>query len=259
MFLDTIILVLTESIEAGALLSLLLCISNQHKTGLNWLWFGLPVGTFGAVLYAFNFSIVGEWFEYAGQEAVNAVLLSVISTSLMTLSVLLIFAKMANKAIVNTLLFLAISCAIARELTEVVMFYIGFIQSEGDLIKAITSGFIGFTIGISFGVLYYYLINIWRQPISRIIQIGLLTLISAGMMVQAVQLLIQVDWINSTKPLWDSNWLLAESSIAGQMTYAIFGYEATPSLPEVTVYSAIILSILLISCIHYLRKYKETQ
>ena len=72
MLIDIVILVLRETIEAGALLSLLLCISNQHKLGYRWLWGGLLIGTISASIYAVNFGLVGEWFDYAGQEVINA-------------------------------------------------------------------------------------------------------------------------------------------------------------------------------------------
>ncbi|MFT6407846.1 MAG: high-affinity iron transporter [Arenicella sp.] len=256
MLLDIIILVLRETIEAGVLLSLLLCISNQHNLTYRWLWSGMLIGAISASIYAANFRFVGEWFDYAGQEVVNASMQFAIYASLLLLCYLLIFSKLKDGRLLQVVLSLAIGLAITRELAEMIIFYSGFFQSDGDLVKAFTSGFIGLMIGISFGVLCYYAINVWSRPISRIIQICLLSFIAAGMSVQAIQLLIQVDWVSASKPLWSTNWLLQESSVFGQMTYAIFGYEATPTLAEVSLYLMTLGFIFVLSAIGYLASSK---
>lgn len=252
MLLDIIILVLRETIEAGALLSLLLCISNQHKLGYRWLWSGMLIGAISASIYAFNFSLVGEWFDYAGQEVINASMQLVIYASLLFLCSLLIFSKLRDSRVLQLTFTLAIALAITRELAEMVIFYSGFFQSDGDLIKAFTSGFIGLMIGMSFGVLCYYAINVWSRSTSKTIQIVLLSFIAAGMSVQATQLLIQVDWLSASKPVWSTDWLLQESSTFGQMTYAVFGYEATPSKPEVSLYLGTLGFIAVLSVVAYL-------
>jgi high-affinity iron transporter len=62
-------------------------------------------------------------------------------------------------------------------------------------------------------------------------------------MLQAAGLLIQADWLSAGQPLWDTNTLLPEASIPGQVVYAVFGYEATPSLQEIIVYLGSLLII----------------
>ena len=71
--------------------------------------------------------------------------------------------------------------------------------------------------------------------------------LAAGMVLQATQLLMQVDWLSSGEPLWDSSWFIAEASVVGQMAYAIFGYEATPSLIELGAYSLSIIGIVFVA------------
>ncbi|MFT5137393.1 MAG: high-affinity iron transporter [Arenicella sp.] len=259
MLLDIIILVLRETIEAGALLSLLLCISNQHKLAYRWLWSGMLIGTISAAVYALNFSLVGEWFDYAGQEVVNASMQLVIYACLLFLCSLLIFSKLRDSRLLQLTFTLAIALAITREFAEMFIFYSGFFQSDGDLIKAFTGGFIGLMIGVSFGVLCYYAITVWNRPTSKTIQIVLLSLIAAGMSVQATQLLIQVDWVSASKPVWSTNWLLPESSTFGQMTYAVFGYEATPTKPEVSLYLVTLGFIAVLSVVAYLLNPKSVE
>ena len=72
----------------------------------------------------------------------------------------------------------------------------------------------------------------------------LLCLIGAGMIMQATMLLEQVDWLPSGEPLWDSSGLLSEQSVAGELLYAVFGYEATPGPAQVVLYSTSLLLML---------------
>lgn len=254
MLLDIIILVLRETLEIGILLSVLLCVSSQSKLNLKWLWSGLLVGSIAALCYAANFNLIGEMFDYAGQEVFNASMQFVIHAGLLVICALLIFKiELAKQPLILPILTIIISLAITRELAEIIIFYTGFFQSQGDVIKGVTSGFIGLMIGASFGVIFYVAIISWRPSVSRLIQITLLTLIAAGMSVQATQLLIQVDWISASKAVWNSNWLLSESSIAGQMTYAILGYEATPTKPEVLLYFATLLTVFVFGAIKFSR------
>jgi high-affinity iron transporter len=50
------------------------------------------------------------------------------------------------------------------------------------------------------------------------------------MCAQAVQLLVQADWLTSAGPAWDTSWLVPEASLPGQLLYALVGYEAAPSV-----------------------------
>jgi len=251
MLLDIIILVLRETVEAGVILSLLLCISNQYKLGYSWFYSALSIGVILASVYAANFRLVGEWFDFAGQEVINASMQFIIYACLLTICSLLIFSNLKGYRQLKLILGIAIALAITRELAEMFIFYAGFFQSDGDLVKVFTGSFIGMMIGLSFGVLCYYAINIWNRSTSKIIQIIFLTLIAAGMSVQATQLLIQIDWLSASKPLWSSNWLLDESSIFGQMTYAVFGYESSPTLPEVILYLSTLIFIAVLSVVSY--------
>jgi high-affinity iron transporter len=74
-----------------------------------------------------------------------------------------------------------------------------------------------------------------------------LLLFGAGQLIKASHLLEQIDVFPSGSPLWDSNYLVAESSEFGQFFMALFGYDATPSLMQVTLYiSALITPVFML-------------
>ena len=129
-----------------------------------------------------------------------------------------------------------VALAMVREGSELFVFYTAFLSQTGSALQAATSGFIGLSVGMSAGVIGYYSLVTQKPNIARIFQAVLLALIGTGMAMQATQLLIQVDWISVNEPIWDSSWLVAEASATGQVLYAVFGYEATPSMIEIILY-----------------------
>ena len=72
MLLSSVILVLQETLEAALLVSVLLTISYQQWNRNAWLLFGIGGGLVLSYLYASNMGEISEWFDYVGQEIVNA-------------------------------------------------------------------------------------------------------------------------------------------------------------------------------------------
>ncbi|MDH5592357.1 MAG: FTR1 family protein, partial [Gammaproteobacteria bacterium] len=124
------------------------------------------------------------------------------------------------------------------------------------LLPIIIGSAVGAGLGISIGVLFYYLIvNI---SLNRAVKVGLiiLILIAGGMVSQAMQLLIQADFIISQQPLWDSSSLINERSLLGQLLYALIGYESTPAPIQFFCY-AISLIITIILTTLTIRSYQQ--
>ena len=237
MLLNFIVLVLRETLEASILISLMLVISIHRGLHLRWVFLALPLGLLGALAYAACLPLISEWFDYAGQEVSGATL-----QFLIYILVLLLFFNLRVHRSNSTnpqlvwLMIAVVAVAVIREGSELVIFFSGFLQGGGYWLNAATSGMIGLAIGMSTGALCYYLLLSCKSTTSLWICSLLLCLVVAGMVMQGTQLLMQADWLASRPALWDSNWLLAESSIAGQTAYAIFGYEATPSATELASY-----------------------
>jgi high-affinity iron transporter len=237
MLLDITILVLRETLEASVLFAVLLSIAAQSKLGAKWLFAGIVGGALMAAAYSTHFSAVSQWFEYAGQEVLNSTLQFAICISLLIISFWRLFMNLnTSQTFILRMMFLVVVLALTRELTELVIFYSGIIQAQGSWTNAVTGGFAGLTIGASIGVLVFATIDRLSLTFQMIVQVVLLALVAAGTVVQGIQLLMQVDWVSATSPVWDTNHLLAEVSITGQMFYAVFGYEATPTLLEVVFY-----------------------
>ncbi|MBV1932290.1 MAG: hypothetical protein KUG71_11305 [Porticoccaceae bacterium] len=243
MLLDAVIIVLRETLEAGVLVSVLLTIANQHQLGLRWLMLAFMGGLMGAVIYARNMGLVSSWFEYVGQEVLNGLIQYSIYLCLLFICLLVSSRLSIKSRVLMCLLTLTVALALIREATEIMIFFSGFIGNSDVLSKAVTSGFIGLMIGLSVGALCYFSIMSLKRRWIRPTQIVVLALVGAGMVAQATQLLIQADWLSSVAPLWDTRNILPEASIPGQLAYAIFGYEATPTPLEAWLFLGALLSI----------------
>lgn len=242
MLLNAVIIVLRETLEAGILISLLLTVAHRINLANHWLYKSLTLGFVFAVFYALQLGKISQWFDYTGQEIVNASIQYALYIFLFLL-ILIINSRAIPVKILSPLLILTVILAMAREGSEIIIFFSGYLQGDNIIIRALTSGFIGLTIGLSAGVLVYFIIMAIPETIARNIQLVVLSFIAAGMVAQATQLLIQSDWINATLPLWNSNNILDERSMIGQLAYAILGYESTPSAIEVTLYFSALLII----------------
>ncbi len=236
--LNSIVVVLKETIEAGILISVMLSISQRTALPASWWRWGATLGLGGALLYAWQLPTLTGWFEYAGQEVVN----SALQVTLFGCVVALITQLMRGQPHrLSPLLAIAMGLAMIREGAEIVVFYIGVSQQGESLPSALTSGFVGITIGASVGALCYYLLILSRSHYAARLQVTLLALIASGMVLQASQLLVQIDWLPVAAPVWNSNRFLPEQSPLGQLAYAVFGYEATPSPVELGSYGTALL------------------
>ena len=247
MLVNSVILVLQETLEAALLISVLLSISFQTRVGVGWLPYGLVGGGVFAAIYAANMAAISVWFDYVGQEIVNALLQTGIAllipvygwlvfglddarsshsqNSAATLRRLPLIAAWSAAAIVTM--------AIAREGSEVYLYISGFFLGSDHLSSVLAGSGLGFGIGLSIGTLLFFALSSDHNPWRRRVAILLLALFAGNMLSQSVVQLTQADWISASSAYWDtSNWI-SEQSVTGQLLYASLGYEATPSIQQI--------------------------
>jgi high-affinity iron transporter len=252
MFLNSVILVLQEILEAALLLSMLLLIVKLIETSSrtavvrrSWIWSALACGLVLACTYAWFMPEIAEWFDYVGQEVTNAL------CQALTIVFLMVFIhglgtagappKAGRAVLASTCLIVVVALAIMREGSEIVL-YLGGIMGQPDAVTPVFLGAVLATgIGVSCGILLYYLLVSFSSRVALRIALVLLALFAGNMASQAVLLLTQADWLPYSPQLWDSSGVLPEYSAAGQLLYALIGYEATPSLLQLAGYVAAFL------------------
>ena len=206
MLINAVIIILREVIEASLLISLFLAFSRTFKHSRIWLWSALLLGIISSTIYAMNLAIVSQWFDGVGQEIINAAIQIIIYLILLMFLTLAIGAKLPNsRRLLTTIMVAGVALASIREGSEIMIYIYGF-SSSPELLQAVLLGSaIGAGIGISTGVCIYYLLI--SMPFSVSVKVGytLTILVAGGMVLQAVQQLIQADWVVSQYPLWDTS------------------------------------------------------
>jgi len=242
MLLSSVIIILQETLEVALLVSVLLVISHQQQNKSVWLLPGIFAGMVLSFLYAGYMVEISEWFDYVGQEIVNATL-----QILTTLSIVVCTWAAYKKRYAPIFLFCAaaaVALAITREGSETFLYLSGFYQQQEYFHTVIIGAAIGFSIGLSVGILFYYgLLSLpgkWRLGAPII----LMALFAGNMLSQAAQQLTQADWISAIGTTWDTSGWLPENSIIGQLLYALVGYEATPSIAQLIAYAAGVILVL---------------
>ncbi|MBE9538768.1 MAG: FTR1 family protein [Proteobacteria bacterium] len=236
MLLTSVILVLREVLEAAMLVSVLLALSRHWQQSINWLWWSLPVGLVGAIVFASLLDVVTDAFDGAGQELANALLQGLLYCLILTI-VVLSPSNASHKRLMSFLMAAVLSCAMIREGSEILIYVVGF-ASAGEHAAAVYAGsVIGAGIGVSLGVLLYSALRALSDDRIQATSMVLISLMGVGTIMQATLLLEQVDWLPAGRALWDSSWIVSEQSIAGQLLYAVFGYEATPSVLQIVLYT----------------------
>lgn len=242
MFLNSVILVLREVLEAAVLVSVLLALAHNMRLRNQWLWYTVPL-SFGCVLlYANSLATITEALDGAGQEVVNASLQGAVF--LLILPILCLcnaFPRSGQRRPLVALMTLAVTFAIVRECAEIQIYVQAFSAAGGQATAVWAGSALGAGIGLSAGVLVYAALRALAPAASRRACLAGLSLIGAGMVMQATMLLEQVDWLPYQAPLWDSSRFISEQSFTGELLYAVLGYEATPGALQVALYGGSLL------------------
>lgn len=249
MFLNAVVLILQEILEAALLLAVLMVLGRvflrQWLTAANvarsWVGYAVALGVLCAWGYAAVTPTISEWFDYVGQEVMNALLHLLGLTGIIVLcfvvpSRFLQQRQLLRVRVAYLAMLLIVTLALVREGSEIIIYLTGVTGQRNNVMPVLLGGSIGAGIGISCGIfLYYSLVSLsstWTLRAGMI----LLALISGNMASQIVMLLSQADWLPYTSTAWDSSSLLAENSIPGHLLYALVGYESSPSILQAVCY-----------------------
>jgi high-affinity iron transporter len=257
MLLNSVIIILREVLEASLLTSLLLAMTHHLKLSMNWIIPSLIAGAIGALFYGINIAAISELNNYTGQEIINAACQTLIFFALLCLIYVINFKSSDFYKFFPLLMSLCVTLAITREGSEIYIYCSGFISNQEQFSSVFIGGLIGASIGISIGVIIYYMIIFNTQLKSFYISQLMLAIIASGILSQVIPMLMQVDLITAQSALWDSSFILHEESLIGQLTYAIAGYESTPTLLQVSVNAIALLTFLFLILLPRYKKSAE--
>ncbi|MBV8592210.1 MAG: FTR1 family protein, partial [Acetobacteraceae bacterium] len=140
-----------------------------------------------------------------------------------------------------------VAAAVLREGSEVVLFLYGIAKSTHSGAAAmLTGGALGICAGglVSF-LLYRGLLAI---PVKRLFSVTswLIALLAAGMAGQAAAILAGADLIPAWGyQLWDTSWLLPDSTLLGRALQALAGYSDRPMGVQLAAYGVTLAALLI--------------
>ncbi|WP_088139139.1 FTR1 family iron permease [Achromobacter xylosoxidans] len=254
---QVLFIVWRESVEAMLVVGILytwLRSTPEGKRGLNYLWGGVAAGLALAVALALVLLGVSNWLSDEGQEWFQAIM-SLAACALVVQMV--VWMKKHGRTLKGELeggarasvasdnwwgLFVLVAIAVAREGSETVVFLYGTVSaSEGgsDMLMLALAGAAGFVVAL----LTFWLLQLggklitWRR-FFRVTEI-LLLLLAGSLLVGGLDHLISLDVLPTiVDPVWDSSWLLSDSTGVGKVLADFAGYRALPALTSVLLWVA---------------------
>jgi high-affinity iron transporter len=259
---DAILLILREVLEAALIITMLLAMSRKLSILFNWIIPALALGVLSSWLLAHYAYTIADALDGTGQEWINALLyLSVILSFIfigLIIAPLLLHASSQEKYLsltdnsthhYKTLLLIcavfAVGLSLAREVSEIWIYLGGFLHQKDLLQSALTGGAIGLGIGISLGVVTYYLLVFISARMFLIILFIFLIFLCGGLSMQIARQLLQIGILTSAGPLWDTSTIVNEHSWLGELLYALIGYDSSPNAIQIIFYCIAVIPLLL--------------
>jgi high-affinity iron transporter len=259
--LAALLIVFREVFEAGLIVGIVMAVTAGVAGRTFWIVGGVAAGVLGACVVALFTSGLSELFGGNGQEAFNAGILGFAVLMLTWHNVwmsrhgreLVAELRAAGEAVVagsKSLLALAIVVAIAvlREGSEVVLFLYGVAAAQGGASLAMVAGGLAGLILGSLVCLMTYL-GLMTIPTRYLFSVtsALIALLAAGMAAQAIAFLEQANILTALDvTVWDTSWILSDSSFLGRALHTLIGYVDQPTAMQVVVYAATLAVIIVL-------------
>ena len=252
MLINTVILFLRDVLPLFVLLSLLFVLLPMRKP---WLLFATLLSLFACLFFINQIDYVSEKFDGAGMELffLSCHLLVYLcvwfvgylhikdplqssSHWAFAMSTLLIFTFLING-------------------TNFLVYFNGF-WSQANAPQAILLGtLLGLGICLSISILLHFILLWLAQTCGRGSVILALLIYASGQLTGSLTLLVQIDWLEYSQPLWDLNEIISDQSELGHFLNVLIGYKASPSVHQLSLY---ILALTLPLLVYWqLRKTKD--
>ncbi len=262
---STVFIVWRESIEAMLVIGILYTwLKNQNDTGngMRFLWGGVLAGVVLAIGLAFVMLKVQS--ELAG-EALEYFQIAIMLIAAVLITQMVLWMRRHGRTLKRDLengmqraheqanwwgMAALAAIAVGREGAETVIFLYGagLAQSADTQLLFIAAAVGGFVLAfISFWILSQGSRFFSWKVFFRFSEI-LLLLLAAALLVDGVDRMIGLGWIPALiDPVWDSSFLLDDSSRVGGVIAAFTGYRAHPALMLLLIYAAywLVVSLLL--------------
>lgn len=260
--LSTAVIVFREVLEAALVVSIVLAATKGVPGRAWWVSAGLLGGVVGAAFIAAFADVISAWASGMGPEVFNAGVMFVATIMLAWHSIWMgkhgremaqqlsqVGRAVAAGSRPLTGLAIVVGVAVLREGSEAVLFLYGIAAGDpGQAPQMIAGGALGVLGGVGLGAGMYA--GLLQIPLQRLFSVtnALIVLLAAGMASQGTGFLVSAGWLPSWgDTVWDTSWLLKESSVVGKMLHTLVGYTARPAGIQIVAYVATLLVIVLLA------------
>lgn len=258
--LGVALLVFREVLEAALIVTVVAAATRGVPHRRTFIGVGIALGVIGAGLVALCMNFIEGSLDGSGQELFEA---SVLLTAVVMIGWHVTWMSSHGKEMVERLrsvtasiksgsssvaiLLVVVALAVMREGSEIALFLFGLAAGGAgklDLVAGVPLGLAG---GVALGfVLYFGLLRIPMRHFFRATN-WMLVLLAAGLSSSAAAYLIQANWLPTLgNQLWNTSWLLSNSSLVGQALHVLVGYEARPAAMQLAFWT-VTFGVLLIA------------
>lgn len=256
-----LIIVFREMIEAGLIIGIALAVTRQIPHGKRWIAGGVAVGILGSSILAVFTGTIAATFEGMGQELFNAAIMAVAVVMLgwhniwmarhgreLAREIMSAGDAVAAGSRSVAALAVVVGVAVLREGAEVVLFLYSIIAGGESPMALAIGGASGLLLGAALtAVTYLGLVQIPSRYLFATTGL-LIAFLAAGLAAQSALFLERAGVVTVFDTImWDSSWLLSESSVTGSILHTLIGYMEQPTGAELLAYLVTLVTILTLS------------
>jgi high-affinity iron transporter len=239
MLINTVILFLSDALPIVILAALLLAITSKQAFHLTWFFYSIILSIFTTFALINLVDFIAQSFDSTGIE----LLFSSAYVAIYCLIIALLFSKLSfeNSDVWQICALLTTLIVVTLNGTNFLVYITGY-WSQVDALQSLLIGMVlGGGICLSIAVLLYFFVVYCDRSLFVYTSSTLLLFYGAGQLMQAINLLSQIDWLPTSHVLWDMNSVINEKSEVGHFLKALFGYDASPTFTQTFIYFAAIV------------------
>jgi high-affinity iron transporter len=253
-----LIIVFREVIEAGLIVGIVLAVTTGIARRGRWVAAGIAAGVAGATLVAIFADALSSALAGIGQEVFNASILALAVVMLSWHNIwmarhgreLAAHTKEIGEAVAAgsrslAALAVVVGVAVLREGSEIVLFFYSLTLSGGaSMWELLAGGVVGLLLGCAVSALTFF--GLVKIPARYLFGVTttLITFLAAGLAAQSVVFLQQGGLVTALdRTVWDTSYIVRDSSLIGRVLHTLVGYTDQPSGMQAVVYAITLLII----------------
>jgi high-affinity iron transporter len=233
MLINTVILFLRDVLPLFVLLSLLLV---MRPIGKIWLSFASGFGLLVCLFFINQIDYISEKFDGAGMELFFLFCHLLVYLAVWFVGYLQISGGAQSNGMWKITMSMMLVITVIINGTNFLVYFNGF-WSQVDAPQSILVGtLLGLGICLSVAVLLYFSLLWLAQTWGRSAVLLALLLHTSGQLSDSLNLLVQIDWLEYSQPIWDLSGLISDQSEFGHFLNVLIGYRASPSIDQLFLY-----------------------